>query len=583
MSKSILFYDSTSKLINPADEAFNDITLVEVIIDKDKSIDDVITQVIHENLSLQEYINILIPACLGKVLSDFIGLRFACHIRCTDNINQHKNIFIYSFTGIKDYLLNENFNILKTKGVFLIDYNINSIINCCQEEKIFLKKENLIVEIKKLHISIPTNYQDNHSIANEWSIYRWAKTIDATDEDIERIDKIQNSNLFFKYLKVIYPIRITETLKTKELQINHKGNSTILYIDDEAEKGWKEIFETIFYDKNENIDFGYLDNELNGKTKTQIYDLALEIIEKDKVDLVILDFRLHVEDFENEKIEEITGYQLLKKIKEYNKGIQVIIFSATNKIWNLLALQEAGADGFILKESPENSINSDFTSQSILNMIQSVENCLNKKHLIEIYEKLTPLIERIRIAIKLPYYRYNLSVPQGKLDEYLNFLETAEKLLYSNSRELKFCFLQLVVIIEDIIKIFYISSDNSSSHYVEKSLVEKILCFEKINDNIVLKIFPISKWNKFQEGDYLIENNNKDYVVFSAKFDRIPFNYRLNCVLHYKYEIDLVKASAFSNLYILRSTSVAHLNENTQAVSKRDILSSIELLSILFN
>lgn len=392
MSKSILFYDSTSKLINPADEAFNDITLVEVIIDKDKSIDDVITQVIHENLSLQEYINILIPACLGKVLSDFIGLRFACHIRCTDNINHHKNIFIYSFTGIKDYLLNENFNILKTKGVFLIDYDINSIINCCQEEKIFLKKENLIVEIKKLHISIPTNYQDNHSIANEWAIYRWAKTIDATDGNIERINKIQNSNLFFKYLKTIYPINITNALKTDELKIKHRNSSTILYIDDEAEKGWKEIFETIFYDKNANIDFGYLDNELNGKTKNEICNLALEIIEKDKVDLVILDFRLHAEDFENDKIKEVTGYQLLKKIKEYNKGIQVIIFSATNKIWNLQALQEAGADGFILKESPENSIDFEFTNQSVLNMIQSVENCLSMTFLKEIYSN----VEKIK-------------------------------------------------------------------------------------------------------------------------------------------------------------------------------------------
>lgn len=50
-------------------------------------------------------------------------------------------------------------------------------------------------------------------------------------------------------------------------------------------------------------------------------------------------------------------------IKKINPGIQVIIFSATNKVWNLQALQEAGADGFIIKESPENSIDPNFTKK----------------------------------------------------------------------------------------------------------------------------------------------------------------------------------------------------------------------------
>ena len=77
----------------------------------------------------KEYMNILIPACFGGVLSDFLGLRFATHIRCTLGINQTANILLYSFTGVQDYFSNECFNILKTNGVNLIDYNIQSIIN----------------------------------------------------------------------------------------------------------------------------------------------------------------------------------------------------------------------------------------------------------------------------------------------------------------------------------------------------------------------------------------------------------------------------------------------------------------------
>ena len=82
-----------------------------------------LTKTISDNLQNDEFINIIIPTCFGKILSDFLGLRFATHIRCTPGINQHANIFLYSFTGIQDYNTNECFNIIRTKGVFLIDYN----------------------------------------------------------------------------------------------------------------------------------------------------------------------------------------------------------------------------------------------------------------------------------------------------------------------------------------------------------------------------------------------------------------------------------------------------------------------------
>ena len=87
---------------------------------------------------------------------------------------------------------------------------------------------------------------------------------------------------------------------------------------------------------------------------------------------MILDLRLHKEDFNNKPIDEITGFKILEKIKNHNKGIQVIIFSATNKIWNLQALQNAGADGFIIKESPNNNFEPGFTKQSIEKMLQSI-------------------------------------------------------------------------------------------------------------------------------------------------------------------------------------------------------------------
>src|SRR5690606_34645558 len=108
----------------------------------------------------------------------------------------------------------------------------------------------------------------------------------------------------------------------------------------------------------------------------------------------------------------------------------------------------------------------------------------------------------------------------------------------------------------------------------------KVLCLENKGGNIFLKLNPISKWNSFSFGDYIVERpNEKD--LFNKKANRIPFNYRLNCVLHYKYNIDLSETSRYSGLYKLRSNSVAHMGKSK--VQAKDILTSIELLNILID
>jgi CheY-like chemotaxis protein len=348
---------------------------------------------VNNFLTINEYENVFIPLCFGPTLSDYNGLRLATHIRCTSTKNQLKPIFIYGFVDYTFLIENEYFDILKTKNVFLIGYSKKCFEDALNIEISDLTIDFLSQEIKKINLKIPSNYEDNHSIANVWAIYRWSQIIGANDENIEKITELQNSNLYFKYLKTIYPISQVDKLDLELLKIEYEGKPKILYIDDEAEKGWYEIFDELLH-KNNKLSFYHLDDEFNETAQDEIIDLSIKtVIEKDiDIDLVILDFRLHNDDFKNIPVQDVTGYKILKKIKEYNKGIQVIIFSATNKILNLQALQEAGADGFIIKESPENSIDSEFTKQSILNMIQSLEKCLKMTFLKEIYKN----IEKIK-------------------------------------------------------------------------------------------------------------------------------------------------------------------------------------------
>ena len=447
MTKSLIIREEQT-LIEQNLEGFIDYQTLYLNSDFDIS-DAFLSDIVKDIINFVEYKNIFIPLCFGPIMSDFNGLRLATHIRCTPGINQNKNIYIFSFVDISLLLNHECFDILKTKGVNLIKYNFHEIQSLVSNSNTELIIEELTSEIQKLNFRIPTNYEDNHGISNEWAISRWSEAINANDECIEKIKEVQKNNLYFKYLKALYPTNHLSKLSPSQLKINHKNKPKILYIDDEAEKGWYEIFCKIIEDENK-IYFRHLDDEFNEKSKEEIIDISLKKVIDEDFDLVILDFRLHKNDFENINITEVTGYQILKKIKEHNKGIQIIIFSATNKIWNLQALQNAGVDGFINKESPENSIDAKFTNQSIENFVTTIDKCLDNIFLKDFYNKLEILKNNL-----IPRKNYKISntpLPKEFVDETLKWYELSLNFFKNgiNEEQLISTFLIYFTIIENI-------------------------------------------------------------------------------------------------------------------------------------
>ena len=309
---------------------------------------------IEENLSNTKYKGIFVPLCFGSSLSDFNGLRLAAEIRCTNCINQFIPIFIYSFVGLNYLLEHEYFNILKTKNIQLVPYSKKAFGNAANKYFDSFKPEELSKEMIKLRLDPPLNYTDSHSIANEWAIHQWAKTIGCSEnEELKKVFQNVQYNLYFKYLRTIHPISNRDIISTTKLKINADGKPRVLLIDDEAEKGWNEIFAFLLSDLN-NIYSDCLRVDFKRLSSDEIIEKAIDKIFTDNIDVVILDFRLNSSDFENKKSEQITSIKLLKEIKKRNPGIQVIAFSATNKVWNLQALQEAEVDSFIFKDGNEN-------------------------------------------------------------------------------------------------------------------------------------------------------------------------------------------------------------------------------------
>lgn len=374
VSSNILFFRPAKlNITNPIEG------VQEIILFNDVS-DEKLSQKIIKELSVKKYDMIFLPLCFGPTLSDYNGLRLATHIRCTNTSNNVSSIFIYSPTNIEELIRNKYFDILKTKNVELVDFKKKAFEIAANKSRNELTKEELPKEMKKVKLEPPKNYEDSHSIANEWAIYRWASALNANDEDIQRITNAVQYNLYFKYLKTIFPVKNIAPITKSGLKIKYSGTPNILYIDDEADKGWFEIYCKILDDLN-GLGFHYLDGELSNLSREEIIEKSISFIETKNIDLVLLDFRLHPDDFHAIDLKEVTGLKLLKAIKKLNPGIQVIIFSATNKIWNFQSLQEAGADGFIIKESPDNNLDHDFTNKAIQSLINSLNTALKRRFL----------------------------------------------------------------------------------------------------------------------------------------------------------------------------------------------------------
>ena len=476
---------------------------------------------------------------------------FATYIRLMKNNIWDVPIYIYcnfGYKGIIEFLKSDKTNISKTNRFEIIN---NSLFEKDALEigkiKFFQNLEQKKQEslnwndfIKTINVEKPET--SNHTISNEWAIYRWAHAIGANDSDIEKIENKVENNIYFKYLQAIYPITEIQEIREEQLKVENLQDSKILYIDDEADKGWYEVMCTIIADINKVKDFDYLGNELKNKTQNEIIDLSIKKIKEYEAEILILDFRLHKNDFDC-SIKEVTGYKLLQAIKEINPGIQVIIFSATNKVWNLQALQNAGADGFIMKESPENSVDSNFTQEVIISFIQELDKANKRRFLIKFYENYEPL--KKEMILRKNYKKHLHPLPKEFVDESLKWLLTSYNLLNKETSETNFTatYLFLFSILENLATRI-IDIENPLKH-------DSMYLFEFRKDHNKLKLFNQEKSGFYVKSDLNLELSSM----------RIPWSQKIfNTVDYLNSKLD---ESVDINVLVKKRNDIIHANTTT--------------------
>lgn len=511
------------------------------------SIDSKIHSILASEIVTEKYDAIFIPFSLSEDnYIEFIGLRFAFHIRLTKEFrNIQTSIIFYGAENATEVnKLSELGSILFSKNVYTTDKvsveHFKKQIEWVKENYTKISETDFLNDfISRNVIKSSGNYATHHTITNEWSIYRWAKALKIEDDAIKQIDNIISSNLYFKYLKAKYPISELSDNKNKcALQ-----DGKVLFIDDELEKGWTTIFRKIRYPKSITC-FG---SDFKNLSADEIIEKSIEKVKSFNPEVVILDFRLHDDDFEITNPENVTGYKILKQIKEYNQGIQVIILSATNKIWNLLELQKIGADDFILKESPELSNDSDFSKHTIENIYAEIEKALPKAKFLKDF---VSNINKIKELIT----EYSKDFKQSVV----NNLEITFKLLnesFIDQKYRNYAYLQLFIIIEEWLKQGSVFVEDDGSCYVingyKQYMVRKPTEKDKEYEYAI-------KWKEEdRKGFYEIEKVIKDH---KKSFEDTMF--KMSAVLLFKFGVETLKGHNWQQISRVRNNKTGHANNN---------------------
>lgn len=345
-------------------------------------IDKYISEQIIPDMTTCDFDIIYIKDSLSVNYLELCGLRMAYHIRLSQELGEKRFVPIVILSDVDSHVLNKlnpTANILFTKNIFIgannketIEYfNNQNIKNMSIEE---YKKEFL----DKIHVEQPKDYLTHHSIANEWSIYRWAKYLEVNTDDVLEIEKKISSMLYFKYLIVKFPIR--KSLLGKHMQ-TPKEEGKILYIDDEWEKGWSSILKKLY------PSLSVVEEIYKDKSIEQIIEFVINKVNIENPDVVILDMRLHEDDFKDDiPLDELSGIQIFQKIKEINPGIQCVILTASSNSLLLEELQSYDTNilSYIKKEHPDDVT---ITTQGNINkLINKINKGFEKKDLKEIWK-----------------------------------------------------------------------------------------------------------------------------------------------------------------------------------------------------
>lgn len=297
-----------------------------------------------------------------------------------------------------NFLLHYDYpNALKIPNIHYIRFNKRSVASYELPLRDQMRVEEYKPFLDNLGLKIPSSFKSTHSLTNEWCLFKWNSFM-GLNENASSLE----GYLYFDYLITLEKLNLIKNKKASDHLKNRISDilaSRILVIDDT--EGWHRFFKEMF-SKTDKVEVHCIGENFNKLAFEDIEKIIADEVDNFKPDVIILDFRL-MEDKDTEvkdDMKQISGFRVLAKVLkgDYKKplgsfGRQVIIFTATSRIENILLLRQGNADGFILKEKAENYHGKEITKKVISGMLTTLETAIDRaKFLIPLNEMLDRLL-----------------------------------------------------------------------------------------------------------------------------------------------------------------------------------------------
>lgn len=396
--------------------------------------------------------------------------------------------------------------------------------------------------LEKVQVSRPSNYQTHHSLANEWAVRRWVEMLFGDDNPSVLPDKDIFDMLFYKYLYANLATKhevFSNSFKKKNPMkplVNGIENKTIVYVDDEYNKGWKKLLKIIV--ENSGAELVCYEDFNEAWKKDELVKHINDFLDAQAdAHCYLIDLRLHEEDFGGDPT-LMTGHQVVKHLFEKRQNTQVVVFTASNKVWNMKQeMSDYHVSDYIIKESPEFNFSRAETKQNFNKFLNAIKKAVCQ-HYIRDYQKELE---------NLP-----TQCPQGDLMEFVSLLsfDSDER----KKKVLKLLLLSLHVFIENyILSVQRFAIDGSGNLLKLNSHIcnfNKKMFFKY--DNSVAKSNKIDV--KFED-EMTLESDGWKFAPTDSEKSKDTIQV---AGLHYYYGFDASLCKLFLNIKKDRNTVISH-------------------------
>jgi hypothetical protein len=519
------------------------------------------------------------------------GLLVALHIRLTPKLN-HQRVPIV-LVGPESHFeiskLSSLDDVIYTPAVFLLNDQSpkgkSRMESFIQEKNMALSDEQLKIFLDRIVISPPFKYSSHHSLANEWGVMRMSEVFsdaltDALQNDLYNIKQNLGTSLYFKFLE--------EKFKRKRVKAGDRIPATlpgvtgkkVVYIDDEYGKGWGNLLKFLCeksdaasFEKFEGFKKGLDRDALLIKIKAYLDGSGPEV---NDADIYIVDLRLCDQDFDNNSGVP-TGLQVLDHLLSKNMGNQVVIFTASNKIWNMKDASKRRACAYTIKESPELRYSFAQTKMLFSDFQGSIRLASEKSYLRGFWA----VMEKIKSSQKIQGmntkgFSQRLIGEGGWLNQIFTLLMMHDK---ANYNQIVVIFLSILELYSEIFLRFdvltrkgYVTAETGHEIYVFHDASKGFYSFERNGF-----VYQINRGDEIS-GVHLYQQMTDTPSVRHAEGNRMKLLTKVVPVLQTRHGFNKKEIDTVIELKYLRDNLAAHGNNNVNPAQRRIMKEDIDFI-----